>query len=110
MIERDLLVSFIALSLGLLMITSALVNYEKAFQLNTPQYLTQTLGRSGARFVMATIGLFVVSLGLYLVCTPIFGDSRILQDRKSRGPSIPRTDEGLSNSFGERQLGNLTGS
>lgn len=102
MFERDLLVSFIALALGLLMLTSAFVNYDKAFQLNTPQYLTQTLGRTGARLVMAFVGLFVVTLGVYILCTPLFKESHGLRNDGSQTSAIPESNtDGSSNHLGK---------
>ena len=70
MFERDLLVSFIAFALGFLMISSALMNYERAFEMRTPQFLTETIGRQGARLVMGIIGLLIVILGVYILCAP----------------------------------------
>lgn len=97
MFERDLLVSFIALGLGLLMFFSAMLNYEKAFQLNTPLYLTQTLGRTGARLVMAFVGLFVVTLGVWILATPILTESQFLRKESLRNTATPNLDtEGLS--------------
>ena len=63
MFERDLLVSFIAFALGLLMVSSALMNYERAFEMRTPQYLSEMIGRTGARLVMGLIGLLIVVIG-----------------------------------------------
>ena len=72
MFERDLLVSFIAFALGFLMISSALTNYERAFEMRTPQYLTDIIGRTGARLVMGTIGLLIVIMGIYILWAPLF--------------------------------------
>ena len=83
MFERDLLVSFIAFTLGLLMVSSALMNYERAFEMRTPQYLTEMIGRTGARLVMGLIGLLIVVMGAYILCAPYFfknESSRTLDD------------------------------
>lgn len=72
MFERDLLIAFIAFALGFLMISSALTNYERAFEMRTPQFLTETIGRTGARLVMGTIGLLIVLMGMYILCAPYF--------------------------------------
>ena len=72
MYERDLLVAFIAFALGFLMISSALMNYERAFEMRTPQYLTEIIGRTGARLVMGVVGLMIVVMGIYILCAPYF--------------------------------------
>ena len=72
MYERDLLVAIIAFVLGLLMISTAWMNYERAFEMRTPQFLSQSLGRSGARLVMGLVGMFIVLMGIYIMCTPFF--------------------------------------
>ena len=78
MFERDLLVSFIAFALGFVMISSALMNYERAFEMRTPQFLTETIGRQGARLVMGMIGLLIVVMGVYILCAPyLFKNDRI---------------------------------
>lgn len=70
MYERDLLVSIIAFILGLLIISSAWMNYERAFKMRTPQFLSETLGRTGARLVMGLVGMFIVLIGVYIILTP----------------------------------------
>jgi hypothetical protein len=84
MFERDLLVSFIAFALGFLMISSAYTNYERAFEMRTPQYLTETIGRTGARLVMGTIGLLIVLMGIYILCAPFFFKSDAIRSPEDK--------------------------
>ena len=85
MYERDLLVSFIAFALGFIMISSALMNYERAFEMRTPKFLSDTIGRQGARLVMGFVGLIVVLLGAYILCSPYLlkdsSGSRSVEDK-----------------------------
>ncbi len=75
MFERDLLVAFIAFALGFALISSAVLNYERAFEIRTPKYLSQTLGRGRARMIMGLIGAFVVLIGIYIISAPFINKS-----------------------------------
>lgn len=71
MLERDLLVAFIALGLGFCMVSAAVMNHERAFQIRTPNYLSQTYGRHMARLIIGCIGTLVALLGVYILAKPL---------------------------------------
>ncbi|MEM7455629.1 MAG: hypothetical protein AAF456_14850 [Planctomycetota bacterium] len=70
MFARDLLVAAVAIGLGTVLLFSALTNHSRTFEMRTPHYLAETLGRTKARWIIGTIGFVVLMLGAYILCGP----------------------------------------
>ena len=70
MYERDLLVAAIAIGLGLVMFVSSAVDAKWLFEIRTPRYLSEQLGRGKARLILSGIGAVVILLGIYILFGP----------------------------------------
>ena len=75
MFARDLLVATVAIGLGAVLLFSALTNHSRTFEMRTPSYLTESLGRTRARWIVGTTGFVVLMLGAYILCSPWFTKS-----------------------------------
>ena len=69
--ERDLLVAFISIGLGVSIFYTMLMNAEWCFRLKTPQMLERNFGRNGAKLVMGTVATLLIVVGLHLIFTPM---------------------------------------
>ena len=70
MFERDLLVAAIAIGLGLALFVSAASNVKWFFEIRTPRYLSDQMGRNRARLILGGIGAVVIFLGVYILFGP----------------------------------------
>ena len=82
MFERDLLVAGIAFVLGIVLLWSAVINHERAFQIRTPQYLSEMFGRTTARLIIGLVGVFVIFLGMCILLDRPESNSQIIGPKK----------------------------
>ncbi len=60
---EDLFVGIVAISIGLFLICSAVVNWNWFYSLRTARWLQQLFGKNGARLVHVLLGLILIALG-----------------------------------------------
>jgi hypothetical protein len=84
MSERDLLVGVVAISLGAMMIYSAVINEGWCFQMALARKLEKHKGQSSARILIGGIGAFVTLLGAYILLTPYH--TALLSSQDSKPP------------------------
>lgn len=61
---HDWFVGWVSVIAGLVLGGAAAVNSERFFSLAKPRFLSQAMGRTGARIVYAVLGLVFVGLGI----------------------------------------------
>ena len=64
---RDLLVTLIAIGLGLNIVHAAVFNYSKCMELGSVQTMDASLGRPATRIILYCIGGLCLLMGVYLV-------------------------------------------
>jgi hypothetical protein len=84
MIERDLLVAAIAIGLGSMMLHTAIANEGWCFQMAFARMVAKRRGNESARYVIGSVGTFVILLGLYTFCSP-FLNSQDFREAKTNG-------------------------
>jgi hypothetical protein len=68
---REWLVAAVAVLFGLLVVWTAFINQPFAFKLWLPRLLENKFGREMARFLLGTLGLSLILLGIYLALREI---------------------------------------
>ncbi|MEZ6095700.1 MAG: hypothetical protein R3C03_15970 [Pirellulaceae bacterium] len=66
MLERDIFVAFVAFVLGFGLIIVSVTNNGSYFQMRSPAMLSNFIGRSNARLVVAAAGGLAVFMGVYV--------------------------------------------
>lgn len=65
---QDLFVGIMAGAVGSLLIVGALANSPLLMQLAKARLLSETIGRSAARGVIAALGALAIALGILIAC------------------------------------------
>ncbi len=60
----DMFVGVVAVALGLAILLSSATNWQNAYRLRKTRWLEARLGRSGARVVLAVLGVALIALGV----------------------------------------------
>ena len=93
MIERDILVAFVALSLGAMMIHSAILSEGWCFHMALSKTISKHGGHNSARIFIGSMGTSVILLGIYTLSTPLLAGflSREAQSNESLKPNPAMT-------------------
>ena len=70
MTERDFLVAFVAFGLGAMMVYSAILSEGWCFKMAMARKISKHAGHQSARIFIASVGTFVIFLGIYTLFGP----------------------------------------
>ncbi len=89
---RDLFVSMVAITIGVMMLYAALINRGWCFQMKIVRSVEEARNRQSARTFIGIVGMTMTLIGLYLLLAPWLA-SELVNPSETRNPNwyLPHT-------------------